>query len=251
MSLFTDGTISTSEDLRVYESSILEVANTEGIELEAKLQLAQREIGVQLGAMLSQQRGNGVPSRQLQNIVVTEPLRQWHALHSLSVIFRDAYNSQLNERYLGKWREYSEHASRAADLLMATGVGMVSQPVDKARAPFCKAVTGGQLPETTYYVQVAWISTAGATGAASNVISLPCPGGNLLTVKAVAPPAGAAGWFLYLGISADQMLQQNVSPLSTGVTWIEPASGASGTDAGIVGQQPEFYMTLQQRLRRG
>ena len=46
MSLFTDGTISTSEDLRVYESSILEVANTEGIELEAKYRRSGWDLGI-------------------------------------------------------------------------------------------------------------------------------------------------------------------------------------------------------------
>jgi hypothetical protein len=250
MSLFTDGTISTSEDLRIYESSILEVANTEGIELEAKLQLAQREIGVQLTAMLSQQPGIAGLSQELRNVVVTEPLRQWHAVHSLSVIFRDAYNSQLNDRYLGKWHEYAEQATRAATLLMETGIGMVRQPLDQARIPFCKVVSGGALPETIYFIQVAWVNAAGSTGGASNVISLPCPSGNLLTVKALAAPEGSVGWFLYLGVSADEMLRQNASPMGPEVVWIEPASGASGTDAGTVGQQPEFYVTRQQRLRR-
>lgn len=251
MSLFTDGTISTSEDLRTYESSILEVANTEGIELEAKLQLAQREIGVELIAMLSLQPGIAGRGRELRNIVLTEPLRQWHATHALSVIYRDAYNSQLNERYLGKWREYAKQAIRAANTLMATGVGMVSQPIEQAQVPFCKAVTGGTLPEINYFVQVAWVNAAGATGAASNAISVPCAAGNLLTVKALGAPSEAVGWFVYLGLSADEMLLQNVTPLNPGVTWVEPESGAGGTNAAAPGQQPQFFVTRQQRVRRG
>ena len=55
MALFTDGNICSTEDLRQYESSILDVASTEGIELEAKLKLAQREIGVAITAFLLEQ----------------------------------------------------------------------------------------------------------------------------------------------------------------------------------------------------
>ncbi len=42
--LLTDGNPNATEDLRVYESAILEVANTETIDLGVKLDLATEEI---------------------------------------------------------------------------------------------------------------------------------------------------------------------------------------------------------------
>ena len=42
--LLTDGSPNTTEDLRVYESAILEVAHTEMIDLGVKLDLATEEI---------------------------------------------------------------------------------------------------------------------------------------------------------------------------------------------------------------
>ncbi len=48
MALFTDGTITTLEDLAAHESGILELAAGEGIDLAAKLRIAQEDIGVEL-----------------------------------------------------------------------------------------------------------------------------------------------------------------------------------------------------------
>ncbi len=42
--LLTDGNPNDTDDLRVYESAILDVANTEAIDLDAKLGLATEEI---------------------------------------------------------------------------------------------------------------------------------------------------------------------------------------------------------------
>ena len=53
MALFTDGPISTTDQLVAHDSSVLDVSNREGIDLTAKLALAQEELGVQLGATLA------------------------------------------------------------------------------------------------------------------------------------------------------------------------------------------------------
>ena len=53
MALFTDGTISTLEELRGYESAVYDVASTERIDLSQKLVLAQQELGIELTSRLS------------------------------------------------------------------------------------------------------------------------------------------------------------------------------------------------------
>ena len=87
MALFTDGSICSTENLRQYESSILDVASTEGIELGAKLNLAQREIGVAITAFLLETSAGQNYARELGNIVVTEALAQWLSLQSLALTY--------------------------------------------------------------------------------------------------------------------------------------------------------------------
>ena len=56
--LLTDGVPNTVEDLRVYESAILDVAKGEGIDLRTKLGLATEEISEEiLDFLLDQGRG--------------------------------------------------------------------------------------------------------------------------------------------------------------------------------------------------
>ena len=75
MALFTDDSIFNSEDLRKYESSILDMASTERIELDVKLELARREIGVKITEFLLEHEAGVSYARDLTNVVVTEPWR--------------------------------------------------------------------------------------------------------------------------------------------------------------------------------
>src|ERR1043165_654432 len=120
MALFTDGSISTLDQLAEQDSAVLDVASTEGIDASAKLMLAQQELGVELTAAFSRCTpahtvssmswpGMGSTVRgvlQLSNTAITSPLRLWHTYRTLAMIYRDAYSNQLNDRYLGKWNAY-------------------------------------------------------------------------------------------------------------------------------------------------
>ena len=35
----------------------------------------------------------------VSDVVVSPQMKRWHALHTLAVVYRDAYNNQLNDRY--------------------------------------------------------------------------------------------------------------------------------------------------------
>jgi hypothetical protein len=250
MALFTDGSISGSEDLRAYESSILDVASTEGIELEAKLNLAQREIGVQLTVFLLQQSSTNSEMRDLSSIVVTDPLAQWHALHSLEIIYRDAYNSQMNDRYLGKWQEYGKLAKEAASLLYEIGLGFTTDPIGRAAAPDCGVVAGGTLPATTYYIRAAWQSSRGSVGALSEPTPISVEQGMLPTAVAVNAPAGAGGWLVFAGTDPDDCRLQQLNPLPVGWQWTMPASGLDMTLPQVVFSGPEYYVRRRRDLRR-
>ena len=108
MALFNDGPISSLDDLRVYETSLLETASIEGVSLANKLDLAQRELGSEILRFLIQQLepAESIVPGKLNQVVATDPLRRWHALRTLTVFFRDVHHNQLNDRYQAKWMAY-------------------------------------------------------------------------------------------------------------------------------------------------
>jgi hypothetical protein len=254
MSVFTDGVIATIEDLRGYESSILNVAHTEGIDLTAKLALSQEEVAVELEALLPRRRAgvwNGVNGRpKLDNVVVTRPLKQWLIFHTLAIVYRDAYNSQLNDRYLGKRKEYSELAKWAARMLSETGVGVVSAPIPKANEPVV-SMTPGNGVAGRYYVRVAWRNTLGEEGAPSEVCAADTSDGTLLTVAAADPPPVASGWSVYAGTSADDITLQSVEAIGLGQQWTAPEAGLIRGRKPGDGQDAEMYLTVDRTLQRG
>src|SRR6266851_5741501 len=137
MALFTDGPLISTEELQKCENGILNLASTENIDLAGKIALAQSEIANQLVLFLLRklplQDYATLPwarrTRDVGDVVVTEPLRQWHAHKTLAMVYRDAYNNQLNDRYQGKWTEYEALQKFAADNLLLAGVGLVSDPI--------------------------------------------------------------------------------------------------------------------------
>jgi hypothetical protein len=243
MALLTDGSISTIEELLGYESAILEVAKTEGIDLTTKLKLAEEELAVDLQAFLARQND----TRTLQQIVVTEPLHKWHTFRTLSVTYRDAYNRQVNDRYEGKWRQYDALTTWASGALYEVGVGMVGSPVVRADRPQTGATAGLQ-GAAVYFVRVTWLSTTGAEGAPSELAAVTTAANNALTVKAVNPPAGVLGWNLYAGYTGTDLTLQNSSPLTAGATWTEPSGGLSSSGRAVGnGQEPDNYLKLTKR----
>jgi hypothetical protein len=255
MALFTDGTLSSIDELLAYESSLLEVARTERIDLTVKLILARQEIGIELSAFLVEQGGSewsGMvwPALGLKNIVVTEPLKKWHVFHTLALVHRDAYNSQLNDRYQGKWKEYDRLAKWAAGSLYRIGVGVVGDPVVQADRPGLSSVAG-PLPGATYYARVAWVSAGGEEGNPSDLAVLATPASTLLVAEAVNPPANARDWNVYAGLSINEVTLQSDVPLPVGQTWTAPASGLKRGRAPGNGQAPQSYLRASGTFRRG
>ena len=63
-------------------------------------------------------------------------MKRWHALHTLAIVYRDAFNNQLNDRYLAKWQRISELSRKARDdTTLQFGIGLVMTPIPQAQAP--------------------------------------------------------------------------------------------------------------------
>jgi hypothetical protein len=254
--LLTDGCPNTDEDLRVYESGILDVSNQETINLDTKLRLATEEISeIVLNILLDKSNvamGGDVLRRSLgvSDVVVTRQMKRWHALYTLAIVYRDAYNDQLNDRYLGKWDEYQLLARGARDITLQYGIGLVTIPIPQATTPVLSVVPG-LLPATVYYVQISWVSATGAAGNPSKATAYQAPLGSLLTVtNPPNPPAVATAFDVYLGLT-DCTTLQNSTPIPIGQTFTEAGSGLVAGAAVGTGQLPDYYVTGGSVLRRG
>ncbi len=255
MALFTDGNISTVEDLRSYERAILDMASTERLDLSRKLALAQQEIALDVTDFLLREAGQdgaitGTAQPELDRVVVTEPLRQWHTLRTLALVYRDAYSSYLNDRYRAKQKEFERLDRWASERYFETGAGLVAQPIPRP-APPTLDTDPGSAAGGTYWVCVSWTDRSGGEGAESEPAVLTTGSGMRLTVEAGAPPAAAFGWNIYAGLSAEEMSRQNEASLTIGSRWIMPDSGLrTGTRPGG-GQSPEYFVRRRRVLQRG
>ncbi len=243
MALFTDGLLTTMEGLLAYESSLLETARTEGIDLGVKLRLAQEELGMELRRFLVQQ---GAARLGLKNVVVSEGLKKWHTFRTLALTYRDAYNSQLNDRYLAKWKEWERMAEWAWRAAIEAGIGIVAAPGGSAERP---ALLSGPAAGAgaSFYVRAAGGSEIRAEGAASEAAVLTTENGEGLVARAVKPPEEAAGWNVYAGYSEEETWLQNAAPLGLGEAWSggEPLEGRGPGD----GQAPDYYLRRGSRQR--
>ncbi|MBK9170638.1 MAG: hypothetical protein IPM24_24685 [Bryobacterales bacterium] len=238
MALYTDSPVFTIEELMAYETGVLDTAQREGINLTTKIHLAREEVGLELLSVLRRTPVPGGGTADLARVVVTAPLRLWQIFHTLAIVYRDAHHSQLNQRYRGKWQEYSALGRWAAGLLFQIGVGTVTNPIPEADAPVLSE-TAGSLATGVYSVQVAWTNAAGQEGAPSNLASIAIQGGGTLEVGVPQPPAGTTGWNVYVGATPSDLFQQNATALSPTQTWVAPGvSLASGKRPGT-GQEPD------------
>src|SRR5438067_9903247 len=137
MPLFTDGTITTLQELTGQDAGLLDVASAEGIDVTRKLEISRDELSVELGTLLSRLGSFNqpeIPGRgfDMGAVVVTRPLKLWHTFRTLELIYRDAYNNQFNDRYLGKRNQFRDLAKWALDKLTETGIGIAIGPVPRA-----------------------------------------------------------------------------------------------------------------------
>jgi hypothetical protein len=247
MALFTDGTPAGLEDLERQESGVQEVAKTEGIDLETKLELGAEETGDEVLDFLLLRPGQdpkaGVRRRVgVSDVVVSRGLRRWHALHTLGLVYRDAYFSHLNDRYRPKWEEYRKRARESREELLRIGIGLVARPLARPGKAVVSSGPGSQGAQL-YYVRVAWTG-AGGEGAPSAAVAYQTAPGSFLRVEAPeGAPAEATGWNVYVGTTG-ATFRQNSAPLAMGSVFTLAGAPANGAPAGD-GQQADVFVSEQ------
>jgi len=263
--LLTDGSPNNTEDLRVYESAILGLANLEAIDLGVKLDLATEEIaeevldflldhaGTNLQVFSPLQIGTPAARRRLigvSDVVVTGQLKRWHAVHTLEIVYRDAFNNQLNDRYQPKFLEYRELTRNAREHTYHFGVGLALVPIPQAQTPVFSAVAG-LIPQTTYYARASWVGASGQEGEPSEITAYGAPAGSLPVAQLINPPAVATGFNVYLGLTPDALALQNSTPVPVGQSFTLPSTGLATGAAPGDGQAADTYISGGWMLRRG
>jgi hypothetical protein len=259
MALFTDKGIVTLDDLLQYEVTLVQIASSHAINVDTKINLASSAIGDKLmlwllEARISDPQFSVRRAIGLSTVVVTPSLRRWLSFESLSRFFAEAYNIQLNSRFQGKWAEYQQEASAARDVVSRDGIGIVYRPLPQPATPAVTIGTGN-LAAQSLFVQTAWVDAKGIEGALSPVNGLLLSDNSGITVAmaetSAQVPATAASWNVYLSSSQDGPSLQTAAPLAIGASWILPSGGVISGSAPTGGQQPDFYIAIANRIKRG
>lgn len=254
MALFMDGPVSRIEDLAGQDSQLLDIANVENIDVTQKLTLTQDELGVELDTLLTrlsytEQLFWYKAPPKIATVVVTPPLKMWHTFRALEMVYADAYNSQLNDRYAGKRDQFRARAQWAYGKLVEAGLGIASDPIPRAATPKVTTV-GGALPDGTYYVTTAWMNRAGEEGASASpaVVTI---AGSTLSVQPGNGPLNATAWKVYVGGAPDTMVLQSGSPLAIGDNWVQPNNVLSTGPVPGSGQLPNYMRPAPRLMQRG
>lgn len=259
MSLFIDPDVRMMSELARYESSIVEVANTERIDLAGKLEVAKAEIARELERFFisltnydSTQISWRSPALRLavENVVVTDALRQWHVYQTLAATYRDAYHTQLNSRYQDQYAVYTKLVTQAEGVCLDAGVGIVFNPIRSPGAPVV-STGGAALSGGGWFLCTSWTGAYGSEGAPGEVVQYPAPAGLVISVLTENPPDHATGWNLYAGHTETSMGLQNSVPNALQTAWdLPPAGFRSGRPPGR-GQKPDQLLMRRRILRRG
>jgi hypothetical protein len=250
MALFTDCAVTSIEDLRGHDTQLLNVATVEGIDVTQKLALAHEELSIEVRGMLGrlEQAGQLSAPPTVEQVVMTPPLKLWHVFRTLEMVYGDAYNSQLNDRYGGKRDEYHERVKWAYNQAILSGLGIATDPVKQAATPVVLA-SAGNLTDGAYYVAIAWTNAASEEGA-SSVPAMIQVSGSSFAVETSAPP-NVTGWNVYSGTSLATMTIQNEQILAPGQPWVQPDTlSTMGRLAGS-GQGPSYWVPVPRTIQRG
>ncbi len=135
MALFVDGPVSTHRRPDHQDSGLLEVARDLRNRCHDETVAGARRTrdgSPALAGPAASDAGNGFgPILHIEQVVVTPQLKRWGTMQALSMFYRDAYFSQLVDRYQARWDEYSRLTRDAYEKFVASGLGIVLNPVRK------------------------------------------------------------------------------------------------------------------------
>lgn len=252
MALFNDGTFSSVQDLQAYESSILEIASIEKINLETKLRLAHQEIKNLIQHFLVDQTTNlnEKPAILIEQIAVTDALKEWHVLHALNLTLRDCYHNQLNDRYEKKWQEYQKKSEQSAIRFFDTGAGVVWNPVPRAEMPVLEH-GAGTLEAGSYEIYITWLDQNLVESEPSSTLMFETDNGSVPVLRVENVPDSIHFWNVYMCEIGKVPIRQNNVELPVHASWTMTENELRpGKQIGS-GQNPDYFLRLMHCIKRG
>jgi hypothetical protein len=254
MAMLLDGPPATIADLTVRDSDLLDVCETEGIDLTAKLQMVAVDVQVTVDSLLSSMQPCYSWMRErfpsLRHIAVTAQLKLWYTFATLRSVYQDLYYSRLNDRYQAKMKMFREEETGALDDLRTVGLGVVHDPLPQAVAP-----TVVMVPSTdaggTVYLAVTYVNQRGEQGLASLPVEADIPANNSATVSLSSLAENAQGWNLFAGVSPGPLYQQNTQTLGPLATVTVAADTLGTGPMPGVGQHANVLYPIPRRILRG
>lgn len=259
MALFTDPGVVSLDDLLQFESSLVDVCSSYGIDVQAKIKIATDGIGdrLMLWSASTSQQGLGTYTRNstiLSSVVVTPALHRWLCFESLSRVYSEAYNVQLNTRYQGKWSEYQKEAREAGRLVYSSGLGLVAQPLPRPAMPTVLIGTGAS-GLAALFVQATWVDHNNRESAPSAIAAVVLNGFSSVSVTLAEnvskAPKAAIGWNVYASDTPKNLGKQNAQPLPLAMDWVLPTAGLAIGELAMGGQTADFHVALSGLIQRG
>jgi len=241
MALLVDGDVSRIEDLKAQDTSVLDVAASEGIDLEEKLNLAWQEVQAEVEYFLAQEGGAVV-----EQVAVNVSMSCWHAWKTLESVYRDAFFSQLNDRYGQRWRHWVSLTEKQRVRVFEMGVRVVSRPVRRPAEVEVSLIAGNHAAGS-YWLRATSVDESGQESSPSRVRALGAVGPHGLMVSA----GGTLSWNLYAGARPDSLTLQNEEPMAAGTAWVMPETGLMAGRRMGSGQIPDSTVGRIPRNRRG
>lgn len=246
MALFIDGTISELSDVAAHDSSVLDIANNESIDLSAKLDIAQMELHTDLILYLDAH----APACSITGVLIDDRIRRWHQMKTLELVYRDAYFSQLNDRYDKRWQLWKDLSERARCDAFDAGIPFHDSPIPRPALPVLQVNEGACLP-STYSVRTCCVADNGEESAPSAAAVLKVDAPHRLTVKLGTPPPRCKTWRIYAGtMSGVEQLQASV-PVSLTAEWNVPVDGLTSGPRPGKGQSPTRILRRRRTLPGG
>jgi hypothetical protein len=241
MALLVDGGLTTVPVLKEHDTGVFETATGEGIDLAGKLRLAEAEIRAEVERFLARM-GKG----SVRQVLVSESMRLWHAWKTLEAVYRDAYFSQLNDRYGERWKHYKTISREQRTVVLEEGIGIVSEPLNKPTKPTV-VVESGPMAPGAYQLAVSATNSRGEESAASDGLVVSAGLSCTLRVRLGWLPSGATGWMVYAGAAEGLLALQTPSPLPAAGEFVLAAEPLPGRPP-VEGQPAKEWLIKTRRL---
>jgi hypothetical protein len=251
MALLNDEGPSSFEDWVGYDSKLLFLSEQENTSIEIKSEYAKQLIESEL--LLFLVNNTSVAPQQAQSllnkVVVSEPLKRWHAMQTLFLYYDDIASVQASKSHFERSLLYSARAGAARTLLFETGIGLVSKAIPQPALPQLNR-TPSNAPAFSLRGKTQYLDAEGNVGSPSKEFWIRSEVGDSINISYSELPEGVVGWNLYIEDGNDQFRSINPFVLGFGEAFqISSSDSPLGHYMKDAGQPPDQFIRMNRLLR--